>query len=426
MDISANKYLKSNAVYSILRVGLSSISTLLVTPFVIAKIGLEQYGYISITYFFIAFSNLLDFGLSKSLVFLLNTKQVTKEHKDQIISGVLYINIGVILLLSGVFVCLCLFEIPLLGSTISLSNSYYKALVMSSILVLFLTLYNLFQSALLESCFMLNKVNEGLMLKVLILNLLYLFNALSINNIMLYIISSIISLSLVTCYYQFYIYKNLNINLCTVDKYNLKLICRTTYGYAKVGIMTSLNSALPRLLLIYVGNSLAYISLFDVISKVTMAMLNLLSTVYRPLYALVRVNAEKIKKNMTKILIVNTAFVFSFLFALILFSDYLIDYLLPDTEYDILFLRLLFLLFGLYGSLLTYSQPLSMYFLGLGRNDIISKSLIFNTISFLVSFSILNFFTNCNILYDIGISSVILAIIYDFVLYFNYRRLAWN
>lgn len=41
-NISARKYLKNNAKASFVRVGISSIATLLILPFIIRSIGMEN------------------------------------------------------------------------------------------------------------------------------------------------------------------------------------------------------------------------------------------------------------------------------------------------------------------------------------------------------------------------------------------------
>ena len=86
-EISAKKYLLSNAKTNLIRVGASTLATLVLTPFIIKNIGIESFSYVSLTSFFISFSSFFDLGLSKSLVFLLNDKSITYEKRCQYVTG---------------------------------------------------------------------------------------------------------------------------------------------------------------------------------------------------------------------------------------------------------------------------------------------------------------------------------------------------
>ena len=47
-DISARKYMLGNARTNLVRVGVSTLATLVITPFIIRHIGLEKYSYVAL------------------------------------------------------------------------------------------------------------------------------------------------------------------------------------------------------------------------------------------------------------------------------------------------------------------------------------------------------------------------------------------
>ena len=77
-----------------------------------------------------------------------------------------------------------------------------------------------------------------------------------------------------------------------------KSVVSHSFEFFKIGILTSVNSALPNLCLIYLGNNVAYVGVLDVISKISFSIINLFSTISKPLYALSRKKPQIIKKKM--------------------------------------------------------------------------------------------------------------------------------
>ena len=59
-DISAKKYLMTNAKSTIFRIGVSTLSTFIIIPFIINDIGITNYSYVSITSFFVSFAGFFD------------------------------------------------------------------------------------------------------------------------------------------------------------------------------------------------------------------------------------------------------------------------------------------------------------------------------------------------------------------------------
>lgn len=70
-NLSSKRYLIKNSISTFLELELGSISTLLITPFIIKNIGLSLFGYISLTSFFVSYAGLFDIGISKgSCIFI--------------------------------------------------------------------------------------------------------------------------------------------------------------------------------------------------------------------------------------------------------------------------------------------------------------------------------------------------------------------
>ena len=157
-EVSARKYLISNAKTNFIRVGVSALANLVLTPFIIRNIGLDKYSYVALTSFFISFSSLFDLGLSKSLVYLLNERSVDFYRKNQYLTGQGIMVLIICSLIMGGGVVALVAGFPVLGQSLPETDSYYTIVVMASFLVLILTVFDQYLCSILESFFLLHQL----------------------------------------------------------------------------------------------------------------------------------------------------------------------------------------------------------------------------------------------------------------------------
>lgn len=420
--ISAKKYLITNAKSTIFRVGISTISTFVIIPFIIKNIGLINYSYVSITSFFVTFAGLFDIGLSKSLVYLLNNANEDSDKKNQYITAVRIINLAIISLILLIGFGTIFGGVNILGKNISQDNQYFTVIVSSSIIILVLSLYNMYQSALLESYFMLEHNNYGMMVKIMSLNALYFFNLITINDTTLYILSPILSVLFTAIYYSIIIRKNIEYKHNRPTKDVWKSVVSHSFEFFKIGILTSVNSALPNLCLIYLGNNVAYVGVLDVISKISFSIINLFSTISKPLYALSRKKPQIIKKKMPLILSIYACVGLAFLTTVFLFRGYITSYFFSSSVFTFSFIQTILIIYITGYAIQLLSQPLSQYLMGIGKYKHVAKSLLTNTIVFITVFSTLRSYLEINILVTLSIINLLISITYTASLYIRYKK----
>ncbi|MEY8607181.1 hypothetical protein AALI25_12030 [Muribaculum intestinale] len=415
--ISSKKYLIKNSVSTFLRVGISSISTIIITPFIIQKIGLNLFGYLSLTSFFISYAGIFDIGISKALVYILSGEEITSEKKSSYISAFFYINLLIIiciLLAGGLAIFL---KLPILGESVAPQNSLYLLITIVSILILVLSIYNMYQCAILEANLKLDKVNQGTMLKIIILNTLYVLNAFSHNNIKLYILSALISVIATTAYYSYNIKKNVDyitIGLPSLQK--IKDIFNVSIKFAGVGIFSSINSALPRIAVTYVSGDLANIAILDVVTTLSMSIVNLGGSLAKPFFALTRRNPKQIKNKLGKILLFFILTGSIFLSVVFVLKDYITTYFFHDQHHTT-FLSIILIVYVSAAVIYLIGQPMSMYLMGTGKVKYLIKSLALNTLLFFILFAIIDKYSS-NVLISLAVSNILMAIAYTSTLSF--------
>ena len=420
--ISAKKYLITNAKSTIFRVGISTISTFVIIPFIIKNIGLINYSYVSITSFFVTFAGLFDIGLSKSLVYLLNNANEDSDKKNQYITAVRIINLAIISLILLIGFGAIMGGINILGKNISQDNQYFAVIASSSIIILALSIYNMYQSALLESYFMLEHNNYGMMVKIMSLNALYFLNLITVNDTTLYIVSPILSVLFTASYYSIIIRKNITYKLQKPTKDVWKSVASHAFDFCKIGILSSINSALPNLCLIYLGNNVAYVGVLDVISKITFSIINLFSTISKPLYALSRKKPETIKKKMPFILLIYGITSLAFITGIYIFRELIATYFFSNSTIPVDLIKTILLIYIVGYSIQLLSQPLSQYLMGIGKYKNVAKSLFANTIIFITGFIILRSCLTINILIILSIINLLISISYTTSLYIRYKK----
>lgn len=420
-EISAKKYIIGNAKSSLVRVGASTIATLIITPFIISKIGIDNYSYVSVTGFFVSFAGIIDLGLAKTLVFLLNDKGKSVKEKNQIITAQKLINISLCIfaLLLGA-ICL-IFRFDILGNSISSENPYYFIVISSSFLILCVTIYSQFQSAFLESQFLLQKVNYGSTIRIMALNVLYFINFLTVNNTELYIASAFVAALSGAVYYEVIIQRKIKYKYERPTK-NIGIeVAKTAFGFLRVGAVSSIYSALPRIAILYLTPHVSYIGILDVINKITMSVINLFASILQPLFSLSRKSPEKIKSKLNKVLLVNLFMGICFVAGIVLFKDVITNYFFNDKTVDVSFVGILLILYSFASMLFLCSQPLSFYLMGIGRNIVVSRALLINVISFFLIYFIVNSFFEINILLTLAWINISVSILYFVNLYYNAR-----
>lgn len=275
----------------------------------------------------------------------------------------------------------------------------------------------MYQCAILEANLKLDKVNQGTMLKIIILNTLYVLNAFSHNNIKLYILSALISVIATTAYYSYNIKKNVDyITIGRPSLQKIKDIFNVSIKFAGVGIFSSINSALPRIAVTYVSGDLANIAILDVVTTLSMSIVNLGGSLAKPFFALTRRNPKQIKNKLGKILLFFILAGSIFLSVVFVLKDYITTYFFHDQHHTT-FLSIILIVYVSAAVIYLIGQPMSMYLMGTGKVKYLIKSLALNTLLFFILFAIIDKYSS-NVLISLAVSNILMAIAYTSTLSF--------
>ena len=401
-----------NARTNLVRVGVSTLATLVITPFIIRHIGLDKYSYVAMTSFFISFSSFFDLGLSKSLVYLLNDPSVDGNRRNEYLTAQSVIVGGMVLLIFGIGLYALITGTSVLGKSLPSTDEYFVAVTLSSFLVLMLTVFDQFQCSILESYFLLHHVNQGLTLKIMTLNVLYLLNLFTWNSLYLYVFSSVLAVWVATIYYAFMLHRYVHWQFCRPSRESMKTLVTQSFHFFRFSMLNSLYSALPRLSVLYLSSDLSYIGILDVIEKLSMSVINLCSSILRPLYSLSRQAPHKIARQLTKVMGLNGAIGLLFVGVVIVFNGFLTDYFFSRSDMDASFVGRMLILYSIGSFFLLMGQPLSFYLQGEGKTNRLSMLFGINILLFLLLYVGMKEWLQMNALQNLSVCYLMVSAVY--------------
>ena len=401
-----------NARTNLVRVGVSTLATLVITPFIIRHIGLDKYSYVAMTSFFISFSSFFDLGLSKSLVYLLNDPTVDENRRNEYLTAQSVIVGGMVLLIFGIGLYALITGTSVLGKSLPSTDEYFVAVTLSSFLVLMLTVFDQFQCSILESYFLLHHVNQGLTLKIMTLNVLYLLNLFTWNSLYLYVFSSVLAVWVATIYYACMLHRYVHWQFCRPSRESMKTLVTQSFHFFRFSMLNSLYSALPRLSVLYLSSDLSYIGILDVIEKLSMSVINLCSSILRPLYSLSRQAPHKIARQLTKVMGLNGAIGLLFIGVVVVFNGFLTDYFFSRSDMDASFVGRMLILYSIGSFFLLMGQPLSFYLQGEGKTNRLSMLFGINILLFLLLYVGMKEWLQMNALQNLSVCYLMVSAVY--------------
>lgn len=411
-EFSARKYMLGNARTNLVRVGVSTLATLVITPFIIRSIGMENYSYVALTSFFVSFSSFFDLGLSKSLVYLLNGPGVDARQKNQYLTAQAIIIGGIILLIFAVGMWAWLTDTSVLGKSLSPEDPHFVIVTLSCFLVLMLTVFDQFQCSILESYFLLHHVNQGMTLKILTLNAIYLLNLFVWNDISLYVFASVLAILVATVYYGYVLHRQVRWRYCKPPKESVIALVKQSYHFFQFSMLNSLYSALPRLSVMYISADLSYIGILDVIEKLSMSVINLCSSILRPLFSLSRQTPDKIARQLMKVMGLNGAVGLLFVGVVTMFNRFITDYFFSRMDMDSSFVGRILILYAIGSFFLLMGQPLSFYLQGEGKTHRLSVVFGINIALFLLLYVCMKEWLQMNALMNLSICYLVVSGLY--------------
>jgi O-antigen/teichoic acid export membrane protein len=161
-----DRYLKTVAASSLVNSGTSALATACLLPFVIRKIGMETYGVWAVLTIFIGISAALDFGIWKSLVYLIPRQ---RHSRPQLLSSAIALCLLTGILFTTVFGALMAAGLPLFGAIIQRQGNLAWWLGINGCIIVFASLLTNLARGLLEVEYRGYWVNLGYALLTLLL-----------------------------------------------------------------------------------------------------------------------------------------------------------------------------------------------------------------------------------------------------------------
>ena len=127
-------------------------------------------------------------------------------------------------------------------------------------------------------------------------------------------------------------------------------------------------------------------------------------------------------KKMPLILLIYACVGLAFLTTVFLFRGYITSYFFSSSVFTFSFIQTILIIYITGYAIQLLSQPLSQYLMGIGKYKHVAKSLLTNTIVFIIVFLTLRSYLEINILVTLGIINLLISITYTASLYIRYKK----
>ena len=182
-------------------------------------------------------------------------------------------------------------------------------------------------------------------------------------------------------------------------------------------MLNSLYSVLPRLSVMYISSDLSYIGILDVIEKLSMSVINLCSSILRPLFSLSRQAPQKIARQLMKVMALNGGMGLAFVGVIIVFNRFITGYFFSRTDVDLAFIGRILILYAFGSFFLLLGQPLSFYLQGEGKTNRLSMVFGANIVIFLLLYVGMKEWLQMNALQNLSVCYLLVSAVYLVNLY---------
>ncbi len=275
-------YLKKNFFTSIGKIALISLTTLLLLPLIIKRIGLELYGVVSLTLLFSGVSSLVDLGLSKAVVLLSGEKKLTE---NEVVCSALIINLSIISLLFVVFIMLQLLSIDLLGTNLNVDKTTKFLILNIGFLLLTFMLLNNLCRAILEANYLMHIVNLSLAIYTPVLYLSIFILSFFTTHVIYYVLTPLLLTLLLFVFNVIYIKSKTQIKRCKVDWVKIKYVFKNSIGFLNLGLINSMVIPVMQYLFVLIVADVSLYALFDLSFKIAILANSVIVSLSMPMFA---------------------------------------------------------------------------------------------------------------------------------------------
>ena len=291
------QYLTKSFLSGSLKTILVALSTIVLLPIVINKVGIENYGLLSLIMIFGGVSVLADFGISKSVTILIGEKN---SDLSRIISSALVINVTILISIICLLVIFDMNGKDILGSKLDLTTDLKNYIVVMGVMYLTFILFNNLLVAVLEALFLVHYINIGFIISSLSINCYILGISFLSDSLNLLFLAPVLSISTVCIYFLIIVRLNCSFKLVLPKFKELKAMLIMSFKFMKLGAINSLVIPVNKYLIIAITGNSALLGIFDIGLKIALIALSFLNSITQPLMAVFS-NSNHNKNNTGKI-----------------------------------------------------------------------------------------------------------------------------
>lgn len=302
-------YLKKSFYTGSFKTIVVALSTIVLLPLIIQKVGLETYGLISLTMIFGGMVIFADFGISKTVTLLIGQDE-TKKEANNIISNALFINMCIIFLIGSILYILVYLNIPILGENLKIDSKLKDFILLIGFFILSIMLLNNILTAILESYYLSHYINIGFTISSVLLNLSIYTTSLISDSIYLLIISPLFSFVIVTIYFISILRKKTNISLKRPSKDGILKMFLISFKFLNIGLVNGLIIPLNKYFIILLTGSTVILAIFDIGLKISLLASSFLNSISQPLFGIFS-NMNKKKDEIFNVALKTTLLIFA-------------------------------------------------------------------------------------------------------------------
>lgn len=405
------KYLKINFLVSLSKNLTGVLTTLLLLPIVIIRIGIENYGIVSLTMLFSGVSSIADLGVSKAVITLIGEKKV---NENRVVTSAVVINAIVVIVIISLFTVSQLFSVDLLGDELNLRKDEQITLLYVSLLILIFALINNLGRAILEAKYLLHIVNLTFAIySPLLYGSIIVLSFFTMSNKLFMVVPLVVTI-LIFLINIYFLQRKTTIRLCKVNAIHLKYLLKNVIGFLNLGLLNSMIiPALRYFFILKVTNTGLY-GVLDLAFKIAQSGNGFIVSIATPMLAVFSHSKKHEEKSLIKlsykIFFISICLLILASIGFYLVGEELIGFLSFDVYYKGVLYDLSFFLLVSIGAASSV-EVFVRYYMG---NKMLLKifvlKLLVPLLSVLFYFSLLNLDYIHRIVYSYGIALIISAV----------------
>jgi len=412
-------YLKKSFFTGVFKTVVVTLSTIILLPLIISKIGMGHYGLIALTMILPGMVVIGDFGISKTVTLLIGEDE-DKKNVNNIVINAFTINIFMLFIIGTIlYIFTIIYNLPILGNNLDIDTKLQDYIVLVGFISLCLVLVNNLLAAILEAYYLMHYINIGFMLSSILTNLyIYIASMLS-DSLYLLLLTPTIAFLTVSFYFIYIVISHTNIRIGKISFSQIKNMLGISYKFLNISLVNALVIPANKYFIIYLTGNTTLLGLFDIGLKVAMIANSFLSSIAQPLFGVFS-NITKEKEKIFKISKQVSAILFVlFLIGMIVFFYIGLDIVrfIDNSNAELLFNVTLVLMIGI--SFIAVSEPFHRALLSTKRlKAALFLKLLIPILNILFYFILFNFSQLHRFVYAyssaVFLSSLIIIIFYIF------------